>query len=82
MTKDLFSPNLGVKYRGGILVNDDLCVGCKQCYEICPLDIFAFDPETKRPIVAYPQDCWYCGACIYECPVDGTLRMELPLACL
>lgn len=71
-----------VRYRGGIIVNEALCVGCAQCYETCPSDVYRFDTQTQRPALVYPEDCWYCGACIYECLVDGALRMELPLACL
>jgi NAD-dependent dihydropyrimidine dehydrogenase PreA subunit len=74
--------DLGIRYRGGILIDLALCVGCARCYEICPPDVFEFDHQSGRPVVAHPEECWYCGACIYECPADGALRMELPLACL
>lgn len=69
-------------YRGGIIINYGHCIGCGKCYEVCPPDIFSFDKETKLISVAYPEECWYCGACIYDCPAEGALRMELPLACL
>ena len=82
MSREHLSINLEMRYRGGIVVNDGLCAGCKDCYEACPSDVFEFDEESMRPVVAFPEDCWYCGACIYECPVNGALRMELPLACL
>lgn len=74
--------NLEMRYRGSIVVDDALCIGCARCYEACPPDVFEFDQDTKRPVVVFPQDCWHCGACIFECPVDGALRMELPLSCL
>jgi NAD-dependent dihydropyrimidine dehydrogenase PreA subunit len=82
MTEEHIPINLEMRYRGGIVVNEDLCVACKDCYEACPSDVFEFDEEAKRPVVAFPDDCWFCGACIYECAVGGALRMELPLACL
>lgn len=69
-------------YRGGITVNYRLCIGCKKCYEICPMDVFDFDVGKKRLHVAYPEECWYCGACIYDCPIEGALQMEIPMACL
>ena len=82
MGKERLSINREMRYRGSIVVNHSLCVGCEDCYEACPSDVFEFDQGTKRPVVAFPEDCWHCGACIYECPVNGALRMELPLACL
>jgi NAD-dependent dihydropyrimidine dehydrogenase PreA subunit len=69
-------------YRGGILINHGLCIGCKKCYDICPMDIFEFDSRKKLLKVAYPEECWYCGACIYDCPVEGALQMEIPMCCL
>jgi len=71
-----------VKYRGGIIIDYATCTGCGKCYEVCPPDIFDFDQERHLLTVAYPEECWYCGTCIYDCPVDGALRMELPFACL
>lgn len=82
MLEEHTSNNLGMRYRGGIIVDDVLCIGCKKCYEVCPPDVFEFDEEKKRPIFVFSDECWYCGACILECPVEGALRMELPLACL
>ena len=70
------------KYSGGIKIDYSLCTGCGTCYEVCPTDIFSFDDEAKLVTVEYPEECWYCGACIYDCPVKGAIRMELPLACL
>ena len=69
-------------YRGGIMINHGLCIACKKCHDICPTDIFHFNKKTKLMTVAYPEECWYCGACVYDCPVDGALTMEFPLACL
>jgi NAD-dependent dihydropyrimidine dehydrogenase PreA subunit len=70
------------KYRGGITINYAKCTGCGKCYNICPADTFEFDRESHLLTVAYPEDCWYCGACIYDCPAEGALSMDLPLACL
>lgn len=70
------------QFRGGININHAKCSGCKQCYEVCPTDVFAFDDNSKLLTMAYPEECWFCAACIYECPTGGALEMELPLACL
>lgn len=44
------------------------CIGCQKCYELCPMDIFTWDEETKMPKVAYVEECWFCGVCWMECP--------------
>ena len=69
-------------YRGGIIIDHGKCIACKRCYQICPTDVFEFEENDRLLTVAYPEECWFCGACIYDCPVEGALNMELPLACL
>jgi thioredoxin reductase/NAD-dependent dihydropyrimidine dehydrogenase PreA subunit len=31
------------------------------------------------PLVLFPDDCWFCGTCVEECPAPGAIRMEHPL---
>ena len=31
------------------------------------------------PVVLYPDECWFCGTCVEECPAKGAIRMEHPL---
>ena len=38
-------------------------------------------PNPKKgqpPIVAYPDECWYCACCVEACP-RGALEMHLPI---
>ena len=45
------------------------CVGCNICVNTCPLDVMIPNPEKgKEPIVLYAEECWFCGACVQECP--------------
>ena len=43
------------------------CDGCKICYKACFVDVFRWDESTKRPIVAYPEDCVQCNLCELNC---------------
>jgi adenylylsulfate reductase, subunit B len=70
------------RYKGGIKVNYSHCKACGRCYEVCPADVFGFDSESRLLTVDYPEDCFYCGACLLECPAKEALKMELPLASL
>jgi len=44
------------------------CNGCKNCYNICPTDVFIWNEDIKMPEVAYEEECWHCGICWMECP--------------
>jgi NAD-dependent dihydropyrimidine dehydrogenase PreA subunit len=52
-------------------INNDLCIGCKICVEICPMDVFRMDREAKKAIVRYPEDCMLCNFCVIDCPTDA-----------
>jgi len=58
----------------------DVCIGCNRCVEICRSDVLMPNPEkAKPPIVLYPDECWYCGTCVLECPCPGAITMLHPL---
>lgn len=63
-----------IRYDGG------LCIGCGRCAEVCQCDIL-FPSETpgKHPVVMYPGECYYCGACVMVCPKPGAIRLVHPL---
>lgn len=44
------------------------CIGCKMCVEVCPLDVFYFDPQARKSVIAYPENCQNCGQCYLYCP--------------
>ena len=56
------------------------CTGCHRCVEACQTDILLpLDGALKPPTVLYPGECWYCGACVMECPVEGAITLRHPL---
>ncbi len=44
---------------------------CERCLKC--------DLKGGPPIVLYPDECWFCGTCVEDCPVPGAIRMEHPL---
>jgi len=58
-------------------IDQNLCQRCGTCYDICPQDVFGFQ-EDEIPTVDYPDECWYCGACVLDCPVEA-VSLRLPL---
>ena len=60
--------------------DENLCIGCNRCASVCQCDILRPSPEKgKHPIVMYPGECYYCGACVMVCPRPGAIRLSHPL---
>jgi NAD-dependent dihydropyrimidine dehydrogenase PreA subunit len=58
----------------------DLCIGCNRCVSVCQCDIL-LPSATKgeHPIVMYPGECYYCGACVMVCPRPEAITLTHPL---
>ncbi len=52
----------------------DLCIGCQNCMEICPMDVFRYNADAGKSVIAYPENCQSCGQCYLYCPV-GALQI-------
>lgn len=50
-----------------IRVNLNKCTGCKNCVDVCPMDVFYFSDEAHRSVLAYPENCQSCGQCYLNC---------------
>ena len=61
------------------VIDQNRCVGCGTCADICNSDIFIFDRSVDRtPRVRYPDECWHCNSCVTDCPQQAiTLRLPL-----
>jgi len=74
MVPNPFTPGKAVE------IDENICIACNACVEICRVDVLVPHPEKgKAPIVLYPDECWFCGSCVEECPQPGAIRMEHPL---
>ena len=54
---------------GGVLLNEEKCIGCRKCESACIMRAVNFDDETRKPII-----CRHCGVCAGFCP-HGCLQM-------
>ena len=51
-----------------IRIDLNQCIGCRKCVIICPMDVFYFDEEARKSVLAYPESCQNCGQCVVNCP--------------
>jgi NAD-dependent dihydropyrimidine dehydrogenase PreA subunit len=51
-----------------IIINKELCNGCKICFKSCFIDVLKWDSGSKKPTVAYPAECVQCLYCEINCP--------------
>jgi len=56
---------------GGVLVQEDNCIGCRKCEKACIMRAVNFDEETRKPII-----CRHCGVCARFCPHDCLQMVE------
>ena len=73
---NLVTPNKPIEF------DEDVCIACNGCVEACQMDVFLPNPAKGRPpVVMYPDECWYCGCCVKECPLreKGAIKMNWPL---
>ena len=52
------------------------CIGCRNCINICPMDVYRFDETANKSIIAYPENCQACGMCYYAC-LGQSLQLSL-----
>jgi NAD-dependent dihydropyrimidine dehydrogenase PreA subunit len=65
-----------------IMFDANVCKGCNVCVEICVMDILMVNPEKgKAPVILYPDECYYDGLCVYNCPLweQGAIKLNHPL---
>ena len=52
------------------------CIGCRNCINTCPMDVYRFDETAMKSIIAYPENCQACGMCYYAC-LGQSLQLSL-----
>ena len=59
------------------VIDKTKCISCTTCAQICPLDVYGPVVKGQIPEVLYPNECWHCRACEFDCPV-GAISRETP----
>jgi len=56
-----------------LAVVDELCIGCKICDLVCPVECFCLT-ENRKMVFANAEICVGCGACLIQCPTDAIIN--------
>jgi len=48
-----------------IIVDVEKCIGCEECVDICPEDVYEMQNDKSVPVNA--EDCVGCESCIEVC---------------
>ncbi len=54
-------------------VNEEKCVGCGECVDVCPVEVFELQDEKSVPVNA--EECLGCESCIEVCE-EGAITVE------
>ena len=60
--------------EGLVFVNEEKCVGCGECLEICMIGAIRLHPERNTPLI-----CDHCGGnplCVEKCPTKALTYTE------
>lgn len=52
-------------------IDKDVCIGCGECVDSCPMDVIRMDAESGTAIIRYGEECMMCDQCALDCPVDA-----------
>jgi adenylylsulfate reductase subunit B len=53
------------------VIDEKKCIKCGICADICPVDVYYGSKEDELPNITYGNDCFFCCACILECPTQA-----------
>ena len=56
-------------------VNPEKCVGCGECVEVCPVDVYELQDEKSIPVST--EDCLGCESCVEVCEHDAITISEI-----
>ena len=57
-----------IKTKGMLNHDTFICINCRTCIGVCPKGVFDYVKPEKRVVVARPEACFTCGACVFQCP--------------
>lgn len=56
-------------------VDSEKCIGCGECVDICPEDVYEMQDEKSVPV--NEENCVGCESCIEVCESDAITITEM-----
>ena len=50
-------------------VDTDKCIGCGECVEVCPVEVFEL--EDEKAVAANADECLGCESCVEVCEQEA-----------
>jgi formate hydrogenlyase subunit 6/NADH:ubiquinone oxidoreductase subunit I len=66
-------------YRGKPVVDDEHCVGCETCANVCPSGVITFTDDKEKKVRITKRDyglCIFCGQCQEHCITGKGVRLS------
>ena len=55
-------------------VDNEKCIGCEECVNICPVDVYEMQNEKSVPVNA--EECIGCESCVEVCAQEAITVTE------
>jgi NAD-dependent dihydropyrimidine dehydrogenase PreA subunit len=56
-------------------VDKEKCIGCEECVNICPVDVYEMKDEKSFPVNA--EECIGCESCVEVCEQEAITVTEV-----
>jgi NAD-dependent dihydropyrimidine dehydrogenase PreA subunit len=58
-----------------IVVDQEKCIACGDCVDICPVDVYEMQDEKSVPVNA--EECIGCESCVEACEQEAITVTEV-----
>jgi NAD-dependent dihydropyrimidine dehydrogenase PreA subunit len=58
-----------------IEVDEEKCIGCGDCVDVCPVDVYEMQDEKSVPVNA--EECIGCESCVEACEQEAITVTEV-----
>jgi NAD-dependent dihydropyrimidine dehydrogenase PreA subunit len=52
-------------------IDEELCIGCGDCVNSCPMDVIRMDEAREKAVIRYGEECMNCEQCALDCPAEA-----------